>query len=398
MEGKNVLAYKSERTPGGNKNGDLPGEARGNHFPLCRQHDHLLLPPKAGRQAATVQCHLKTLPGALPQKKNFRGHKMGAIRVHEGGQFKSLGIRPRRLYPASGAVPSAAREVCTFLGPSGGHVQLPGQPSVGSVRFSLAPCQSSGVQCTDLQSSGNGESLCEPTLDHHSSVASAPKGGEKRAVLAGLPLLGFRTMVAPVNKATHTKDAMFFDRSIRRDVCELSAAAYEKAKVAPSLSSVVRSCLEQQKMPPEVAKTFIQANNSSILRYDSAFRLLWGELLCRNVNPADATVNDVAASIAKIFFLEPCTGQKRLQCCSASPRVWSFKMSPLVEWLQKEVESIFTEICCVLGLQSNFATVGQCATGAIPSSFERKAYFAAAAFVLAQICRFVQDLEKRFFV
>ena len=107
-------------------------------------------------------------------------------------------------------------------------------------------------------------------------MAFAFTDGEASSLFAGVPILGFSNVVAPVNKIAHTQNTLRYDPAVRRHVCQLSQSAHEEAKMAPGLFDVVRSFLEKQQVPPEVAKDFLQ-RKSTLSRYDSDFRLLWGD-------------------------------------------------------------------------------------------------------------------------
>ena len=55
------------------------------------------------------------------------------------------------------------------------------------------------------------------------------EGIQNSEMSPGLPILGFRSVLAPINKITHTQNAMFFDSGVRRHVNQLPRYLHEKA-------------------------------------------------------------------------------------------------------------------------------------------------------------------------
>ena len=117
----------------------------------------------------------------------------------------------------------------------------------------------------------------KPPLDPNCKLASQIERQPPPPLFNGVPLLGFRTLVAPINKVGFTKNTGPCDTPLSRNVHKLSTSIYASAKMAPSLGFVIRSILEKQQISPQNIENYLE-KVTSISRYDSAFRLLWAIL------------------------------------------------------------------------------------------------------------------------
>ena len=89
-----------------------------------------------------------------------------------------------------------------------------------------------------------------------------------------LSLLGFSTVVAPINQTKVPWDKMPENLPPVRSFPKLLGGRNASAPVAPSLCSVIRKKLELQKMqPPNIALYLARLKNLG--RYDRAFKKLW---------------------------------------------------------------------------------------------------------------------------
>ena len=329
LASKGFFAHKFEGVNGGHRNGQIPGEARGKYCFISGQYDRLLLPPKTGGSAAKVQCHPSAIPPTLFGKKYFSGDQVGAFGRHESRPAQQVVLRLRRLHSQQGSVSDSAAQILPFHNSCSRHVQFTGQPATGRLCGPLATCPKRGLQCPNLSPGPVQGGVFESSLECSSSVAFTSQDRKAHQVPSGVSILGFRNMVAPVNQIAHTQNAMLFDRTLRRNVCELSQSTHEKAKMAPSLLTVVRGFMEKQQIPPEVAKDFLQAK-STLLRYDSAFRLLWADLQSRNISPENASVHDVAASIVRLFSFSPAQARNAYTAMLLLPGYGSLRCHPLL--------------------------------------------------------------------
>ena len=119
-------------------------------------------------------------------------------------------------------------------------------------------------------------------------------------VPAGLSLLGFCKMVAPINKAAYTQDPCMGGGPIPGNVSGLPRAVVEGSKVAPSLCDVIRLKLEQSGVQAESVQSFLD-RQPSLQRYDRGFRLVWAFLRSDGIDPVGASVAQVAGAIVKLF-------------------------------------------------------------------------------------------------
>ena len=329
LETKKGVAHKHQGTFSCHRNGEITGETRGKHLSLCGQHHSLFLLAKTRRQVTPLECNSQTLSTVLSEEQNYPADKMGAIRRNASRQAESVVIRCGGLHPKSPSFSSPTGKILPVHFPTSRHVQLPGKLSVEKICIQMAPSLRPGDQRLALQPQSVRRGLRQPPLECHQPVATPSERGKTHKMSSGVPILGFSTVVAPVNQAAHSKNAMFFDSALRRNVSELSQSVHEKAKVAPSLFTVVRKFMEKQQIPVEVANDFLQ-RKTTLLRYDAAFRLLWGALQCRGIQPENASVHDVAASIVQLFSFSPAGARNAYTAMSLLPGFHALRFHSLL--------------------------------------------------------------------
>ena len=88
-------------------------------------------------------------------------------------------------------------------------------------------------------------------------------------------LVGWRTMVAPINKTATAQGPSDKNTPPPGDVSELLGRAHAWAKVALSLHSIIKEVFQAKQVASEDVDTFLKGKKS-LARYDSAFKLLWG--------------------------------------------------------------------------------------------------------------------------
>ena len=116
----------------------------------------------------------------------------------------------------------------------------------------------------------------------------------------GRPLLGFKQLVAPINKNESTKNTLFENSPILGNVHQLLGGSNAPPSVAPPLPDLLRQVLEGKQIQNKTIDDFLM-KNKSIKRYSSAFRALWHLLEEGGVSPPQATVDQVADAIVQLF-------------------------------------------------------------------------------------------------
>ena len=92
-------------------------------------------------------------------------------------------------------------------------------------------------------------------LEGNSPMAPQNEGKSPDYLLTRGTLLGFHTMVAPVNKNVQTRLSLSLNIPDRGIVPKLSGGRHAP-QVGPSLHDCLRTVLGQQKMSPENIETF----------------------------------------------------------------------------------------------------------------------------------------------
>ena len=329
LAAKNRFAHQHKRVVGSDRNGKKFGQTGGNNLSLCGQHDSIFLSPKTRGQTVPLQCSASTFSATLSGKQNFGSDKMGALRKNESGQSQSVDVRFRGLHLAQGSLQCSPAEISKVYGTESGHVQFPSKLSVARICEPLASFSSKSDRCFNLPLGQFQGRLRQPPVVSGGAVAAPVEGRKTNSVPLCVPLLGFSQVVAPVNQIAHSQNAMLFDKALQRNVLQLSQSVHEKSKVAPSLFNVVRGFLEKQQVPPEVADDFIQ-RNQSLVRYDTAFRLLWAVLADRQIQPEAASVHDVAAGIVCLFSASPAQARNAYSAMLMLPGFGSLRFHSLL--------------------------------------------------------------------
>jgi hypothetical protein len=115
----------------------------------------------------------------------------------------------------------------------------------------------------------------------------------------GSPLLGFRHMVAPINKTPSSKKPLSSNCTGVGDVPKLPRDIDAASKVAPNLHIVLRKMLQSKEVQGEIIENFLE-HSPSIKRYDSAFRVLWAILKNKGIDPPKSTLEQIASGLIEL--------------------------------------------------------------------------------------------------
>jgi len=224
---------------------------------------------------------------------------MGPLRGNDGRQLEQMGGGPWGLHPESKYFCLDDEGVQPLDNPQSRYVCLPRQHKVEKFCFKVATLPSHQGGCIKMPFGRFSSHICQPPMDHNTPMVTQIKTTPSFEMFNNMPPVGFCTMVAPINKATYTTDPCLGNPTSSRNVFQLHESVYAHAKVAPSLHSVIRAKLEQSEMHSENVKDYL-GQNLSINTYDSAFRILWGILKSRGVNPGEASCDQIASAIIEL--------------------------------------------------------------------------------------------------
>jgi hypothetical protein len=120
----------------------------------------------------------------------------------------------------------------------------------------------------------------------------------------GSPLLGFRHMVAPINKNASPKIPLPSNSTGVGDVPKLPRDIYASSKMAPPLHIVLRKMLQSKEVQGEIIENFLD-HSPSIKRYDSAFRVLWALLSEKGLDPPKSSLEQIASGLIELHNYSP---------------------------------------------------------------------------------------------
>ena len=165
-----------------------------------------------------------------------------------------------------------------------GSLCKPRQQKIVSICGQVATLASKGPRCPKLQLREYGGSLCQPPLVNHPKVFGKVETFPSSQSFDGRPLLGFHTMVAPINKNESPPHPLPKNHPLPRDVHKLLGGTNATPKVAPFLPDLFRKILEGKQISSDTINDFL-GRNKSLKRYSSAFALLWSLLEGKGIPP-----------------------------------------------------------------------------------------------------------------
>ena len=172
-------------------------------------------------------------------------------------------------------------------------------------------------------------------LEIGNAVVAPPAAKPPRCLPSGLPLLGFHTMVAPINKNEQTQGSLRPDCSLPGIISKLFRGKNASPPVAPSLHNCLRTVLEQQKMSPEDVGNFLQ-KCPGLQRYNSAFQKLWVILRSRGVEPVSATVQEVAVGLMSLHSFSKNDSRNAYSAMLLFPGFQALRFHSMITVLKKE--------------------------------------------------------------
>ena len=180
-----------------------------------------------------------------------------------------------------------------------GFLCIPRKFKTSTICEPLATFSGHSNRCLKLSPPSISSHLCQSPLDSNCQMAPPVKGEPPPPLFNGLPLLGFSTMVAPINQAGLHKNKGPHNTTFSRDVHQLSKQINASAQMAPNLSFVIRSILEKQQVASETIASYL-GKITSLDRYNHAFKQLWAILTLKNIDPIKASIQDVSSAIIQL--------------------------------------------------------------------------------------------------
>ena len=141
-------------------------------------------------------------------------------------------------------------------------------------------------------------------------------------------------MVAPTSKTASPWDPSLKNKFLRGNVSELLGRAYAQAKMAPDLHSFIRAVLESQQVQTQDINSFL-SQHPSLKRYNSAFKLLWGLAVERQINLLTTPLPQLAALILNLHQVSPSQARNAYSELILIPGLDQLRFSPLLTKCKK---------------------------------------------------------------
>jgi hypothetical protein len=270
----------------------------------------------------------------VPGKKdNFVG-QLGTLKRNVGGPTQPLVARQRGLHPPATNIFKSSTNLRTPLNVGSRHVCQPGKFPIKKVHSEVAALAGPGVQCIGLGFNPNKELLRKPPMDHHSPLAAETSTKSPPQMFNGGALLGWQCMVAPTSKAALQVDPDNKNSPPVGTISELPRGGHAPHPLAPSLFDVVRTVLERKQISPEGVTLYLR-KISHLKQYDKAFKKLWTMLFHKGLDPANAALEDISASLLELNELSQTDARNAYAACLIIPGLEHLRFSPLLRHLKR---------------------------------------------------------------
>ena len=237
-------------------------------------------------------------------EKDQPSSEMGPLQENVSRQIVKVGFRQRGLHPSPRYFQSGPKEICKPYNITNRYVCLPGEQKTKGLCFKVATLAIKKGGCPKLSPSRPWGPLCKPPLECNRQLDPKINPIPRAPMFDGSPLLGFRHMVAPINKATSSKKPLPSNCTRVGDVPKLPRGLDASTKMAPSLHVVLRQMLQSKEVKGEIIENFL-SHSPSIKRYDSAFKTLWALLASKGLDPPNSTLEQIASGIIEIYNWSP---------------------------------------------------------------------------------------------
>ena len=305
LEKRGKIAHKSKRTAGCSSHCQVTGEEKRGGPTECGQPSVVSLPQQGGGEKKPLQSHPTALLQVPYGKQHQVASQVGALREMPCRPDQQVVSRQGGLHPTPLGVRRNKKIFSTPHSFGRRSLCFPRQQQVRKVRLSLATLAGSCSGCSASSTGGPGKRiLLQPTLVNNLKVPTQDQGIPKPPIFDGSALLGFRHVVAPVNKAEGATHQMSQDSTLQGLIRKLLGPGNAPPQVGPDLHSLLRQILQSRKVQSSTVNDFF-ARNPSIKRYNTAFKVLWTVLQEQNIAPESASLEQVADAIIQIFQVSP---------------------------------------------------------------------------------------------
>ena len=307
--------------------------ARGDCPTKCGQSGRPVLPEKVGGEEGVPEQNFGAPFSLVLGAQNSVGSAVGALGKNVGRPSHKGGAGQGGLHPKP---KNFQRHRGFFQGKDlspGGHVLHPLKCKVPPLLHQVPPPRGSSGGCPELQFGGVGGGVCKPPMEGNFALAGTAQKTQKRDMPSHHPYVGFKCMVAPINKNVTATHAHVGHSSQGRDVCQLLERINASSKVAPGLHHCLRFILEQQQVQNKEILLAVKSLGD-VSRYDRGFKKLYVLLQDMGVTPLQARSVDIATALMSLQELSPSEARNAYAGVCLLPGFEAVRFSPLIKKLK----------------------------------------------------------------
>ena len=323
------FTYKCKGTQSGHSYGEKLGKTQTNRPFVGGQSSNFLLSYQRWGEKKSYEQSTKTLFQLVPREGSDPSSEVGTLKRNVGRQIVKVGFRQRGLHPPPKYFQSNSKEIFEFYNLANRHVCLTGKQEVGRLRFPVAPLAIKKSGCTQLPPPRSRGPLCKPPMVGDCTVDSKTPPIPRGPMFDGSPLLGFRHMVAPINKNASPQIPLSSNCTGVGDVPKLPRDIHAASKMAPNLYVVLRKMLQSKEVQGEIIENFLE-HSPSIKRYDSAFRILWVLLSQKGLDPPKSTLEQIASGLIELHNYSPSQAKNAYSAILMLPGFYHLRFLPLL--------------------------------------------------------------------
>jgi hypothetical protein len=206
LEKKPCATYQHQRTYGSSLNSSEFRQAWRNCATECRQPSGTFVPQKMGGQKRLLEQNSGAPFSMVLGKQSSAAGTMGTFSPNVGRPFNKVEPGQGRLYPVSRLI---SKNSAIFRPPHKsrpGYVFQPGKCKIPKICHQAPPPPIISGGCHVLRPGGGTGNLCQPPLENNHAMVGQIEPKQKTNLFTSHPYVGFKCLVAPINKNVQAKD------------------------------------------------------------------------------------------------------------------------------------------------------------------------------------------------
>ena len=271
-----------------------------------------------------------TFPLVVQRTENFSGRKSGKKCTNGSGfSFQKKGGQ-RRLHSKQKRFSASSRDLLALYSTRFGRLCESRKCTVEKLGFEVPTFRSLGMQCAGNGPVQSETLLGKPTLEFNSTMAVQTQTMSLGDLPYCSPLVGWKFMVAPTSKTASEGDPSRSDREKVGLVQKLPGRENATYQMAPSLCSVIRLLLERKQIPNQSISLYLKPD-STLQRYEGAFKCFWAFATEKGFQVADLNVDQVASLLLQMSHINENQARHAYSACLLLPGFEALRFSSLLK-------------------------------------------------------------------